>query len=236
MIDQGLVDDTRARMRHAWRTGGSGTLQVGPHYVQWAKFDAGLQVECVSNAFLAPEDRLSAEQEDALRSLWFREPECRWPNHFRRFRRKRDLFDAAVVLARVVDEVLGTLPFVHGQVVLLAPDADCPAEVLLAHAEELRGPRSTVVVAGGVGTGDALQDSDWLRLRTVEAPPVLASLFVPGAPLRRDLVRSVRRLRELGRHVVVVAPQADQASLRDLAGRVANRVVVVGLPEIEERC
>src|SRR4051812_6981100 len=40
------------RLQQAWDAEGVGSYRVGDAYVQWARFEPGLQIECVSNVFL----------------------------------------------------------------------------------------------------------------------------------------------------------------------------------------
>ncbi|HVT64340.1 MAG TPA: hypothetical protein VHD81_04240 [Mycobacteriales bacterium] len=104
---QELRDEIEPRIRDAWDSGGVGTFTTESGYVQWAKYTAGLQIECVSNAFLGDDDRLGFVQRRLLANLGFTSPQPpSWPNYFRRFTDESEIGDAATILVRVITDVL----------------------------------------------------------------------------------------------------------------------------------
>lgn len=62
------------------RTGRERVVQIGPYYLQWAPHERGLQVELVSDCFLAEADRLTPFGETRMRALGFYAPSDDSPN------------------------------------------------------------------------------------------------------------------------------------------------------------
>lgn len=69
-----------ANLVHDRRTGRERVVQVGPYYLQWAPHERGLQVELVSDRFLAEADRLTPFGETRMRALGFYPPSDDSPN------------------------------------------------------------------------------------------------------------------------------------------------------------
>lgn len=95
----------RKQLLAAWDDGSSDWIDLdGTYYVQWSKFEFGLQVECVSNRFLPPERMLSAGQRSRLRAAGFEPPLGEdLPNYWRVFFDPDDLGEAASLLIEAVD-------------------------------------------------------------------------------------------------------------------------------------
>src|SRR4051794_17643372 len=88
-------------LEEVWENGSSASLGVGEHtYVQWAKWPEGMQVECSSNEFLPCDQRLTFTQRRRLTELGFNPPSSESPNYFRRFLSRRELPEAAEVVAQ----------------------------------------------------------------------------------------------------------------------------------------
>lgn len=213
-----------SRMLEAWETAGVGVLDVGAHYVQWAKHDAGLQVECVSNAFLEGDERLGFVQRRRLAELGFSAPEREWPNYFRRFESETDLDQAADLVVRVVEEVLDDAAVLQsaparGHVCVVVPVGKCDSALLSTVVTTMHGPTSvrrdtTVINAyrpGLIADRDGPDLQGWLAEPHRELQPERLSLFFsdPRAGSLRmaaDLIEACGRLRDQGRHVIVVGP------------------------------
>lgn len=69
-----------AHLAHALRAQLTRTLTLTPYYVQWAPGGPGLQVEVVSDQFLAAEVRITAFGESRMRELGFASPTADDPN------------------------------------------------------------------------------------------------------------------------------------------------------------
>lgn len=69
-----------AHLAHALKDRLTRTLGLAPYYVQWAPGGPGLQVEVVSDRYLAPEYQITAFGEARMRELGFAEPTDEKPN------------------------------------------------------------------------------------------------------------------------------------------------------------
>ncbi|MDP9182755.1 MAG: hypothetical protein M3P04_08290, partial [Actinomycetota bacterium] len=150
-----------ARMETAWEEGGVGTHNAGDGYVQWAMYEPGLQIECVSNAFLETDQRLGFVERRALVELGFAPPIEDWPNYYRRFEDRSELPVAAHVLAAVVFDVLGESetpaePPAPGHVCIVVPVGKCSSQVLQAVINAVIPPlavRRELTVMNAFGDG-----------------------------------------------------------------------------------
>lgn len=214
------------RLHEAWDTDGVGTLDVGRHYVQWAKYTGGLQVECVSNAFLEGDERLGFVQRRRLDVLGFHRPQAEWPNHYARFESESDLPAAADLLVRAIEEVLdvdvleGELPQ-RGNVCVVVPVGKCflePLEALLPPmiaASEARRP-TVVIDAFGLSSlsrRDTRPLERWLMEPDTDELPTSLSMTFTGGDIGRlltqaaALARACEQLRARGAHVIVLGPR-----------------------------
>lgn len=220
-----LRSDLLERMLQAWATDGSGVLDVGLHYVQWAKFPEGLQVECISNNFVEGDHRLGFIQRRKLDLLGLHRPDAEVPNYYRRFTHEEALPEAADLLVRVVEEVLDDdvvsddVP-PRGNVCFVVPLGKCGGDHVRALARPMVAasqPRADTVVLDALTFGTYDQDAEAVALEswlssTEEAPPYLRMSCDDDLDLARVLaqaavlVRACRRLREEGAHVIVLGP------------------------------
>lgn len=69
-----------SHLAHALRDRLTRTLGLDPYYVQWSPGGPGLQVEVVSDRYLAPGDQITAFGEARMRELGFAEPSSDDPN------------------------------------------------------------------------------------------------------------------------------------------------------------
>lgn len=104
--DRRVAGALLAMLENAWRSDGTGTYDAPMGYLQWAKFPEGIQIECVSNAFLESDDQLSFSQRRTLALCGWASPDAEVPNYYRRFEEFEELGAAALALAEVVRRVL----------------------------------------------------------------------------------------------------------------------------------
>src|SRR4051812_21923769 len=99
-----LYDYFLPRLVEAWdRQSASSASIDDDRYVQWAGYPLGLQIECVSNVFLAGAAQLTPSQLTELRRRGWHDPLGEdLPNHWQVFVDRDDLPKAALVLADVV--------------------------------------------------------------------------------------------------------------------------------------
>lgn len=216
------------QLLEVWDDGTSGWANIDDrHYVQWSKYDFGLQVECVSNNYLEGPDRLTASQRSRLRELGLTPPlGDDLPNYWKCFFDREDLEDAAALLAAAVEVYRAVPPRRHEErlpseteVVAIVPVGSQARELaVLALAGCLTTePRDRVAVVDllGVSIDELPTAAPILPLSQVhEAPrgPVVIrdvpSEADPASVLRfaAEVVDGVYTLVEQGRRIFIVGP------------------------------
>ena len=249
-LREALREQLLARLREAWDDHGVGTLDVGEHYVQWAMYPEGLQLECVSNAFLQGDERMGFVQRRKLVELGFRRPDAEVPNHYRRFETEAELPAAADVLVQIIEEVLDASVLAHqlprpGNVCFVVPVGKCFPDVLKAVSEPMIAAssdrRPTVVIdASGFSIlekSDVRPIEDWLAEPHAEEFPANLSLFFSEGDAgdllvqAASLARALELLRVRGAHVIVIGPSYLPPHLwlyNGLAATLADGLIAVG--------
>lgn len=231
---EALRDQLFPRLQDAWDNGGTGEFTARSGHAQWAKFDAGLQIECVSNAFLAEPDQLSFVQRRRLAELGFNNPEPpSWPNYFRRFTEEVELREAAGDLASVILDVLGVdegegtqrpRP-ASSQIAIIVPVGKCDPTVVY---KVLEGTAPHITVRQPCTFIDAYQSrflprrldrqphsilnlGEWLSASTDGSLPDVLTTRAPNTLPEQliwaaQITHAVQRLRRARRDTLLVGP------------------------------